>query len=99
MQEYIVKVYDDRTEWYQNGKYHRLDGPAIECKSGTRIWYQNNELHRLDGPAIECKNGIKEWWIEGTKYTEEEFKQKTEKNCIENKVVEIEGKKYKLVSI
>jgi len=30
MQEYQVKVYKDRTEWFQNNKLHRLDGPAIE---------------------------------------------------------------------
>ena len=122
MQEYVVKVYDDRTEWYQNNKLHRLDGPAKEFKNGTKVWYQNNEYHRLDGPAVECKNGdkawyqnnlrhridgpaieykngIKIWLIKGNEYTEEEFKKVTEKNCIENKVVEIEGKKYKLVSI
>ena len=31
MEEYIVKVEDNGTKrWYQNGKWHRLDGPAIE---------------------------------------------------------------------
>jgi len=99
MQEYIVKVYDDRTEWYKNGKLHRLDGPAIEFADGAKMWYQNGLKHRIGGPAVEYKNGYKEWCIEGIFYTEAEFKKKTEKNCIEYKVVEIEGKKYKLVSI
>ena len=30
MKEYTVKVYDNRTEWFLNGKRHREDGPAIE---------------------------------------------------------------------
>jgi len=48
MQEYTVKVHGDRTAWFQNGKYHRLDGPAIEYKNGTKHWYQNDKLHRTD---------------------------------------------------
>jgi hypothetical protein len=53
MQEYQVKVYDYKTEWFQNGERHRLDGPAIECEDGSKAWFQNGERHRLDGPAIE----------------------------------------------
>ena len=99
MQEYVVIVYDDITEWYQNNKLHRLDGPAIEFANGSKEWFQNGLRHRIDGPAIECITGDKFWFIKENEYTEEEFKKVTEKNCIENKVVEIEGKKYKLVSI
>ena len=43
MKEYTVKVYDTRTEWYQNGQLHRLDGPAIECSNGDKEWYLNDE--------------------------------------------------------
>ena len=97
MQEYIVKVCNNGYKaWYQNGKLHRIDGPAEELMNGYKAWYQNGKLHRLDGPAIEHIDN-KYWYIEGVEYTETEFKKKTEKNCIENKVVEIEGKKYKLV--
>ncbi len=65
MQEYTVKVYNDRTEWYQNGKLHRLDGPAAEWADGTKLWYVNGQLHRLDGPAIEWSNGNKSWFQNG----------------------------------
>ena len=65
MQEYQVKVYDDKTKWYQNGKYHRLDGPAIEYANGYKVWYQNGKRHRLDGPAVECADGYKEWFQNG----------------------------------
>ena len=52
--------------WYQNGKRHRLDGPAAEYANGTKYWYQNGEFHRLDGPAAEYANGDK-YWIQNGK--------------------------------
>jgi len=29
----------DRVEYRLNGKFHRLDGPAIEYADGTKKWY------------------------------------------------------------
>lgn len=54
---YKVTEYEDRTEWTYNGKLHRVGGPAVEFKNGSKHWYQNGLLHRDDGPALE--------WIEG----------------------------------
>ena len=68
MQEYNVTVYDDRTEWRQNGQYHRLDGPAIEYKNGDKFWYQNGKLHRMDAPACEYKDGEKVWYQNGIRH-------------------------------
>ena len=62
--------------WYQMGKLHRLDGPAVEYADGTKHWCQMGKLHRLDGPAIEWSDGTKEWFIEGTYYSEQNFYQK-----------------------
>jgi len=95
---YEMRVYSNGTKsWYQNGKLHRTDGPAIEGANGTKSWYQNGELHRTDGPAIEYADGHKDWWIEGTWYTEEEFLRITQPDPCANKVVEMEGKRYRLV--
>ena len=58
--------------WYQDDKLHRLDGPAIELRSGTKEWYQDGKLHRLDGPAVERNEGPNEWWINGKHLTIEE---------------------------
>ena len=44
MKEYTVKVYEDRTEWYLNGKRHREDGPANEWADGTKSWWVNGNL-------------------------------------------------------
>ena len=69
MEEYIVRVFDDRTEWFnKEGKYHRLDGPAIEYADGYKAWFQKGKRHRLDGPAREWSDGSKEWWVEGKKH-------------------------------
>ena len=50
---------------------HRLDGPAVEGKNGTKEWYKDGELHRLDGPAIEHSNGTKEWYKDGKLHRDE----------------------------
>ena len=75
--------------------------PASTCKievkvhsNGIKYWYQNGQLHRVDGPAIEYSDGSKKWYIEGNELTEEEFLSGTS-DC-NGKLVEIEGKKYKL---
>ena len=74
MQEYQVKVFTKeetiipKTEWLQNGKLHRLDGPAIEWANGDKMWWINGKLHRLDGPAIEWANGDKFWCINGQRH-------------------------------
>jgi hypothetical protein len=45
--------------WWQDGKLHRLDGPAVIHSNGTRLWYQNDILHRCDGAAIIRSDGSK----------------------------------------
>ena len=80
--------------WYQNGKPHRLDGPALEYASGDKCWYQNGQRHRLDGPAVEDADGYRAWYIKGKNLSEKEFLQQT--STCNGKVIEYEGKKYKL---
>jgi hypothetical protein len=69
---WLVNEYVDKA-WYQDGKLHRLDGPACEwaasdwAAGSKEWWYQEGKLHRLDGPAIEWVDGSKEWWIKGKK--------------------------------
>lgn len=50
-------------KWYQNGKLHRLDGPAIEHANGDKEWYRDNQLHREYGPAVERVSGTKVWCL------------------------------------
>jgi len=61
--------------YFENGILHRLDGPAIEFKSGVKYWINMGELHRENGPAIvDEKNRVKEYWIRGRRATDEETK-------------------------
>ena len=103
--EYTVKVFDNGNKyWYLNGKCHREDGPAIEYANGSKLWYLNDQLHREDGPAVEYANGDKRWFLDGKEYTEADFNKEIAKRrqptpTCEGKVVEIDGKKYKLTSV
>ena len=89
-----VEFANGRKEWYKNGKCHREDGPAIEYADGTKKWWINGKRHREDGPAVEYPDGSKLWYINGKQLTEEEFNNRN-KSC-DGKIVEIEGKRYKL---
>ncbi len=72
MEEYIVRVYDNRTEWFnKDGDRHRIDGPAIEYANGYKAWLINGKLHREDGPAEIRSNGHKEWWFNGQQHRED----------------------------
>jgi len=82
--------------WYINDKLHRTDGPAIEFSYGTNMWYTNGMLHREDGPAAEYATGEKCWYINGNLLTEKQF---NARNTGNNKIIEIDGKKYKLVEV
>lgn len=62
--------------WYQNTKYHRIDGPGLikYDENGNKlieVWYQDGEVHRIDGPGIiKYDNGNKkcEIWYQNGKY-------------------------------
>jgi hypothetical protein len=43
---------------------------------GTITYRLNGKLHREDGPAIIYADGDKFWYLEGIRYTEEEFNNK-----------------------
>jgi hypothetical protein len=54
---------DGIEEWYQDGKLHREDGPAIRYADGYEEWYLYGQRHRVDGPAVICSDGKEEWWV------------------------------------
>jgi|JI10StandDraft_1071094.scaffolds.fasta_scaffold31956_2 hypothetical protein len=67
----IVKYPDESKEWYEEGKIHREDGPAIEYLSGSKEWVKDGKFHRDDGPACEYSNGIKKWYKNGELHRED----------------------------
>jgi hypothetical protein len=92
-----IEYANGEKRWYINDKHHREDGPAIEYVNGEKHWYVNDKLHREDGPAVERYDGTKFWFLNGEKLTEKEFNERM--SSCEGKVVEIDGKRYQLVSI
>jgi hypothetical protein len=63
---YEAKRFEDRIEYYKDGKVHRDDDlPAIEWNDGDKYWYQKGQLHRLNGPSVESMNGAKIWHQNG----------------------------------
>lgn len=68
-----VKRVDGAIFWYQNGKLHCEDGPAVELKNGAKAWYQNGVHHRLDGAAAIWRNGSSWYYVRGTPLEKEEF--------------------------
>ena len=66
---------------------------------GTKYWYLNDKLHREDGPAVEFASGAKCWYINGKLLTEAEFNARIKQSSCDGRVVEIDGKKYKLQEV
>ena len=97
---YIVKVEANGDKsWYVNGKRHREDGPACEYANGDKSWFVKGKRHRVDGPAVEWVNqGGKFWYVNDVQLSEKEFNERNKKPCT-NKVINIDGKNYKLVEV
>ena len=94
-----IEYADGTKYWYINGQLHREDGPAIEYADGTKHWFLDGQLHREDGPAVEHADGYKRWYLNDQELTKEEFNERTKPVTCAGKVVEIDGKKYKLVEV
>ena len=97
----LKKSFYDCTSWYNDvEQLHREDGPAIEYADGSKSWWINGKHHREDGPAIEREDGYKAWYINGKRMSEEEHRKQMQKDqSCSGKVVEIDGKQYKLMEV
>jgi hypothetical protein len=67
----IIDYFENKIWKNKKGKFHRLDGPAIESICNTKEWYKNGLRHRLDGPAIEYASGSKFWYQNGKLHRED----------------------------
>jgi len=111
-QEYIEEYYDNgnkKCEKYKlNGKLHRENGIAYKSwYENGNIWIEqywlNGKLHRENGIAYKSwyENGNKfteEYYLNGKYLTKEQFDNRNNSSC-SGKIVEIDGKKYKLNEI
>ena len=102
-----IERYDGTNEYYYCDKRHNEHGPAIVYPNGSKYYYLYDKLHNEDGHAVELPDGSKYYYLHGVKYSETEWcKQlnkhkapKAPKSSCDNKVVEVDGVKYKLVKI
>jgi len=79
-----------------NGSLHRENNlPAKEYTDGTQKWFFNGKLHRTNGPAIEWANGDKYWYLEGIRYSKEEYNEKV-KTISTCKIYENGDKRWRL---
>jgi len=58
-----IEVDENGYKRYLNneGEQHRLDGPAVEFKDGSKFWHINGNCHRNIDPSDEYGNGSKYW--------------------------------------
>jgi hypothetical protein len=75
----LVKMSNGDKHWYQNGKLHREDGPAIEEKTGAQYWFKEGKLHRSNGPAVIRTNGEMKWYTEGIELNTQKQTEKNQK--------------------
>lgn len=61
----VLVTHHGDIERYEDGKLHRVNGPAIEYLDGTKYWWLNDDMHRADGPAIIYPSGSVEYVFEG----------------------------------
>ena len=70
---YIIREDEDGRRYYdQQGRLHRIGGPAVDLK-GYKAYYKHGLLHNLDGPAAISHTDRKAWYIDGENLTEEQF--------------------------
>ena len=60
----FVILKDEDVIYYENGKIHRDDGPAI-IGPDKEIWYKNGMIHRNHAPAVIYSDGSKYWHQNG----------------------------------
>ena len=65
-----VCIKQDNGENHYNilGHHHRLDGPAVIRRYGSKIWLKNDKLHRTNGPAVIWPNGTEEWYLDDKRH-------------------------------
>lgn len=48
-----------------NDEHHKLNGPTIIHKNGSKEWFIDDLPHNQNGPAFLSIDGYKEWCVNG----------------------------------
>lgn len=52
-------------KYYEEGKLHRVDGPALEFADGRKEYYKHGALHCETGPAVITATGVQQYFKQG----------------------------------
>lgn len=47
------------------GKFHRVDGPAVIYPCGSVMHYRHGVWHNESGPAVVYASGVSIWYVDG----------------------------------
>lgn len=66
-------INESTESWHDDeGRLHRVDGPAVTYKDGSCSWWLHGKRHREGGPAIEeLKVGVCAYYFEGKLHRED----------------------------
>ena len=62
---------DEYATCYRNhlGQLHRIHGPAVIWRDGSKHWYIMGKRHRDDGPAVVNRDGTEYWYQHNVRYS------------------------------
>lgn len=67
----MIKQNGSKTEYWEDGKLHRDDGPAVINTNGLSFWYKHGKIHRDGGPAVDWGDGDQTWYKNGVYHRED----------------------------
>lgn len=68
------------TAWLtEDGKFHRIGGPADEFDNGDKVFYVNNKRHNEEGAAIQLADGRNFYYLEGVEMTQKQWAKEVKK--------------------
>lgn len=68
----INSLYDEEG-WFYEGKLHNENNWAYR-KGGNFVWFRHGVLHNLHGPAVIDMAGPCQYWIDGIKFSKNQYK-------------------------
>jgi hypothetical protein len=63
---YNVRITNTDIRWYLKGKFHRIDGPAIEyANDQCPVYYNAGDQHKPDEKPLMYMKVPRQYWIKG----------------------------------
>jgi len=72
---YKLQTWDGETQYHKGFAFHRIGGPAITRRDGSKEYWVDGVRHNELGPAIINWDGEKEYWLNGKRLSKDEFRE------------------------